>query len=99
MEAGSRGSVLAHGNVCLKQLGADVQLDTRLVPAAIEPKEVAPANLPGVAPQETETLAVRTFRLAQLGRSILENREACLTWVGNEALDGSWEACASVAET
>jgi len=51
---------------------------------------------PGVAPEETETLALRTLRMARLGRLVSQNGDANLAWYGNDALDGDVEACGPV---
>jgi hypothetical protein len=58
---------------------------------------------PGVAPIETEDLATRTQRLAQLGRLLVQNRDADLrlvsngdadlAWYGTDVLDGGGEVC------
>jgi len=48
----------------------------------------------GVAAQETESLALRTLRIARLGRILKRKGDANLAWYGNDALDGSEGACA-----
>jgi hypothetical protein len=54
--------------------------------------------LPGVDARETESLALRTQRMARLGRLVLqEGGDANLAWYGNDALDGDPEACSGPA--
>lgn len=48
----------------------------------------------GVAEQETESLALRTLRMARLGRLVSQRGDTNLAWYGNDALDGDREACA-----
>jgi len=48
---------------------------------------------PGVIAEETEDLAARTLRIARLGRLRRQNSDLNQAWYGNEALDGSPEAC------
>jgi hypothetical protein len=48
----------------------------------------------GMAVEETETLALRTQRMARLGRIVKRNGDTNLAWYGNDALDGSDDACA-----
>ena len=89
-------------NQCMELLGYHNLLNTRLLPEKEIPNpDVLP---PGVVVEETETLAVRTRRLARLGRILSRNNntrepwqlrhgDANLAWHGNDALDGSDEAC------
>jgi hypothetical protein len=51
---------------------------------------------PGVDPEETEDLAPRRRRLAQLGRMRKEERDLNLLWFESEAFDDCPDACASV---
>jgi hypothetical protein len=85
-------------NLCFRQLGTDIQLDTRFVPTGITYDDDGP--LPdGVKPEETETLAVRTLRMARLGRLVLDMKgDANLAWYGNDALDGEGQACGSTGK-
>ena len=77
-------------NQCAELLGVPLRLNTRLVPSGIP----APGRLPdGVAPEETEDLAVRTLRMARLGRLVQQKSDANLAWFGNDALDGDPEGC------
>jgi hypothetical protein len=48
---------------------------------------------PGVIAEETEDLAARTLRIARLGRLRRQKADLDQAWYGNEALDGSPEAC------
>jgi hypothetical protein len=84
-------------NQCVALLGAKLRLQTRFLPASEIPddpqKKVLP---PGVAPQETEDLALRTLRLARLGRLIVENGDTNLAWKGIDALDGDPQACSGL---
>jgi hypothetical protein len=48
----------------------------------------------GVDNRETESLALRTERMARLGRLVLQDDTlASLAWFGNDALDGDPEGC------
>lgn len=77
-------------NRCVKLLGSQLVLDTRLVPSGIP----GPDKLPhGVTIQETEDLAARTQRMARLGRLVTQTGDANLAWYGNDALDGNPEGC------
>ena len=81
-------------NQCLDLLGVDLQVNTRFLPAG----EIDdPNDLPfGVSAPETEELAVRTRRLARLGRLVSQRADANLAWHGNDALDGDPHACSPV---
>jgi hypothetical protein len=79
-------------NQCVALLGVDLRVDVRYVPArGIDPNEEELP--PGVTPVETEDLASRTRRLAELGRRVVQNGDADLAWYGTDVLDGSGEAC------
>ena len=78
-------------NRCLALLGVEVRLNTQFLPAGEIPD---PTHLPaGVTPEETEDLALRTRRMARLGRLVTQNGDANLAWHGNDALDGDQHAC------
>jgi hypothetical protein len=80
-------------NQCVALLGAKLRLQTRFLPASQILEEDVP---PGVAPQETEDLALRTLRLARLGRLVVQNGDTNLAWKGIDALDGDPQACAGL---
>ncbi len=48
----------------------------------------------GVVQEETESLALRTRRMARLGQLVSQKGDTNLAWYGNDALDGDVEACA-----
>jgi hypothetical protein len=79
-------------NECIALLGADMKLRLSHVP---ERDSLNPGDLPkGVEPQETESLSVRTLRMARLGRLVVqEDGDANLAWYGNDALDGGQPGC------
>jgi hypothetical protein len=57
---------------CLQLLGVETRLNTQFLPAGDSPD---PRLLPdGVAAEETESLRIRTQRMARLGRLIKQNR-------------------------
>lgn len=79
-------------NRCFDQLGVNLQLNTRFTPTGISTDIDGP--LPdGVTAQETESLALRTLRLARLGRLVVEKGDANAAWYGNDATDGDEQAC------
>jgi hypothetical protein len=87
-------------NECVRLLGNEkLELKTATL---LADGPVDEGQLPnGVIKEETETLAFRTGRMAKLGRIIKQERDEDegegdknLTWYGNDALDGSEEACA-----
>jgi hypothetical protein len=90
-------------NKCIRQLGVTgLELNTKEVPVdlgmelhpQLAPGGIQRDELPtGVRPQETETLVVRTLRMARLGRLVLEKGDANLAWYGNDALDSAGEGC------
>jgi len=79
-------------NQCMDLLGGKLKLQTGRLRANGILDEGEP--LPGVAPQETEGLGLRTLRIARLGRILKQKGDANLAWYGNDALDGSEVACA-----
>jgi len=82
-------------NACVRLLGVNLELQTRFLPA----KGILDSDGPlpyGVTPEETEPLAVRTLRMARLGRLVVQGGDANQAWHGNDALDGDPQACASV---
>jgi len=81
-------------NVCVKLLGANLELQTRFLPAKgiLDSKELPD----GVTSQETEPLAVRTQRMARLGRLVVQGGDVNLAWHGNDALDGDPTSCGSL---
>lgn len=82
---------------CVDLLGVDLKLDARFLPAKVAILNTGP--LPdGVVPQETEALAVRTQRLARLGRLIVLEGDANLVWREPDALDGDPTACGPVTD-
>ena len=82
-------------NQCAALLGVKLLLNTRFLPASVIRDD--PHALPdGVADEETETLAVRTLRMARLGRLVVQGGDANLAWRGNDALDGDPEACGPI---
>ena len=71
--------------------GVKLRLQTRsLLASGILDAGQLPA---GVVEQETESLALRTARMARLGRLVSQNGDTNLAWYGNDALDGDPEAC------
>jgi hypothetical protein len=79
---------------CVKLLGADLTLDASSLPAT---RILENGHLPeGVVPQETEGLAIRTLRMARLGRLVVQDGDTNMAWHGNDALDGDPEACGPV---
>ena len=48
---------------------------------------------PGIIAEETEDLAVRTIRMARLGRLRRQKADLDQAWFGNEALDGNPPGC------
>jgi hypothetical protein len=78
-------------NQCADLIGGlDLRLQTRLLPASgILPTQ----KVPGVNEWETESLALRTERMARLGRLVTQGADARLAWNGTNALDGDPEAC------
>lgn len=87
-------------NECVRLLG---KVKLKLQTATLRADGIVDeGQLPkGVVKEETETLAFRTGRMAKLGRIIKQERDEeegeadiNLTWYGNDALDGSEEACA-----
>jgi len=82
-------------NQCIALLGVELKLETRYLPASEIPntKAVLP---PGVTPKETEDLAVRTRRMARLGRLVVQDGDANLAWCETDALDGNPQACGGV---
>jgi hypothetical protein len=80
-------------NKCVELLGVDLKLKARFLPArGIEDSTPPPS---GVAPEETEVLALRTLRMARLGRLVVQQGDANLAWHGNDALDGNPKTCGS----
>jgi hypothetical protein len=76
---------------CVELLGSNLKLKTRFLPASgIEACSVPP---PGVAPEEMEDLALRTLRMARLGRLVVQHGDANQAWHGNDALDGNPKTC------
>lgn len=81
-------------NQCVALLGVKLKLITLYLPAS---EILLVDDLPdGVTPEETEALAVRTRRMAQLGRLVVQGGDANLAWHGNDALDGDPGACGSL---
>jgi hypothetical protein len=79
-------------NLCLALLPG---VQTRLVTDQLQVSGVlaSPAPPPGVVEEETETLALRTQRMAYLGRLIRQGADAGLAWAGIHPLDGEAQAC------
>jgi len=79
-------------NQCVSLLGGvNLRLQTRSLQTS---GILDTGRLPdGVVEQETESLALRTLRMARLGRLVSQNGDANLAWYGNDALDGDPEAC------
>ena len=79
---------------CVELLGSNLKMKTRFLPASgIEAFTAPPA---GVATQETEDLALRTLRMARLGRLVVQGGDANQAWHGNDALDGNPKSCRCV---
>jgi hypothetical protein len=80
-------------NRCVDLLGVSLQVETRFLPDC----EVSdPSILMGVTAEETEELAIRNRRMARLGRLLSrypKTGDTNLAWRGNDALDGSGDAC------
>jgi hypothetical protein len=81
-------------NQCVALLGANLSLHTRFLP--LRGVEQSSLRDCGFAPEETEVLALRTLRMARLGRLIVQKGDANLAWHGNDALDGDPAGCGSV---
>ena len=81
-------------NKCVELLGVKLRLNTRYVPTGI--LKADQRALDGIAPQETEPLAVRTRRMARLGRLISQEADTNLAWHGAGALDGDPVGCGGV---
>lgn len=80
-------------NRCVDLLGVDLQVSTRFLPDC---ELNDPGVLKGVTAEETEELAIRNRRMARLGRLLSrypETGDTNLAWRGNDALDGSGDAC------
>jgi hypothetical protein len=78
-------------NKCMELLAVELRLQTKYLPAGPIP---ANGHLPpGVAPEETEDLGVRTLRMARLGRAKVQGGDTNVAWFGNDALDGNIRAC------
>ena len=79
-------------NQCADLIGGlDLRLKTRFLPAT---GILYPQPVPGVHARETESLALRTERMARLGRLVLQDGgDANLAWYGNDALDGDPSGC------
>jgi hypothetical protein len=80
-------------NRCVDLLGVSLQLQTRFLPDC---ELIDPGVLKGVTAEETEELAIRNRRMARLGRLLSrypETGDTNLVWRGNDALDGSGDAC------
>jgi hypothetical protein len=79
-------------NQCAELIGLSLRLQTRSLPTS--GLLASPPLPPGVDARETESLALRTDRLAKLGRLVLQkDGDANAAWFGNDALDGDVEAC------
>jgi hypothetical protein len=81
-------------NWCAELIGGlNLRLQTRSLRTS---GLLAIPSLPhGVDPRETESLALRTERMARLGRLVLQGAgDASAAWYGNDALDGDPQACA-----
>jgi len=78
-------------NKCMELLAVDLRLQTKFLPAGPIPADGALP--PGVAPEETEDLGVRTLRMARLGRAKVQGGDTNVAWFGNDALDGNIRAC------
>ena len=78
-------------NKCADLIGGlNLRLQIGLLPASgILPTQ----RVAGVNDWETESLALRTERMARLGRLVTQGGDARLAWYGNDALDGDPEAC------
>ena len=75
---------------CTALLGLNLGLKRTLLASEIPIDSYLPA---GVAAGETEDLAPRTLRMAQLGRLVTGHGDANLAWYGNDALDSNPSAC------
>jgi hypothetical protein len=80
-------------NKCAELIGGlDLRLQTRFLQTS--GLLGGPSVPPGVDNRETESLALRTERMARLGRLVLQkDAVASLAWFGNDALDGDPLAC------
>jgi hypothetical protein len=71
--------------------GVTLRMQTQNLPAS---RILDAGQLPdGVVQQETESLALRTRRMARLGQLVTQNGDTNLAWYGNDALDGDPEGC------
>jgi len=80
-------------NLCAELIGG---LDLRLQIQSLPTSGLlgGPPVPDGVDKREIETLALRTERMARLGRLVLQDDTlASLAWFGNDALDGDPEGC------
>jgi hypothetical protein len=79
-------------NKCADLIGGlNLKLQTERLPVS---RLLDTQPVPGVDFRETESLALRTQRLARLGRLVLQKGgDANMAWFGNDALDGDAEAC------
>jgi len=79
-------------NRCAEMIGAKVALkpEAAYQTDSIDPNEKLPD---GVAPQETEELALRTQRMARLGRLVCQNGDPNQAWYEDDALDGGSPEC------
>jgi hypothetical protein len=81
-------------NQCIALLGVNLEVDVRYVPTrGIPATDESTLRDLGVTPIETEDLASRTRRLAELGRRVAQNGDADLAWYGTDVLDGGGELC------
>lgn len=78
-------------NQCADLIGGlNLRLQIQFLPASgILPTQ----RVPGVNDWETESLALRTERMARLGRLVTQGGDARLAWSGNDALDGDPSGC------
>jgi hypothetical protein len=83
-------------NKCADLIGGlNLRLETDHLPSS---RLFDTEPVPGVDFRETESLALRTQRMARLGRLVLQKGgDANLAWFGNDALDGDPEACSGPA--
>lgn len=78
-------------NECADLIGG---LDLRLKIQSLPASGILPTQrVAGVNDWETESLALRTERMARLGRLITQGGDARMAWYGNDALDGDPDAC------